>query len=65
MSYSWSVEETDDEDLFPGVINRDSVKPAVETRNTLNSALGSVGIELFVKDENGTMSNDFVSFGIE
>jgi hypothetical protein len=37
----------------------------VETRNTLNSAAGSVGIELFVKDENGTMSNDFVSFRIE
>jgi len=65
VSYSWSVEETDDEDLFPRIINRDSVKTAVETRNTLNSAAGSVGIELFVKDENGTMSNDFVSFRIE
>lgn len=65
VSYSWSVEETDDEDLFPRIINRDSVKTAVETRNTLNSALGSVGIELKVKDENGTMSNDFVSFRIE
>ncbi len=65
VSYSWSVEETDDEDLFPRIINRDSVKTAVETRNTLNSAAGSVGIELSVKDENGTMSNDFVSFRIE
>lgn len=65
VSYSWSVEETDDEDLFPRIINRDSVKTAVETRNTLNSAGGSVGIELQVKDENGTMSNDFVSFWIE
>nr|MDP9015479.1 PKD domain-containing protein [Thermoproteota archaeon] len=65
VSYSWSVEETDDEDLFPRIINRDSVKTAVETRNTLNSAAGSVGIELKVKDENGTMSNDFVSFMIE
>ncbi|MDP8906330.1 MAG: PKD domain-containing protein, partial [Thermoproteota archaeon] len=47
-SYSWSVEETDDEDLFPRIINRDSVKTAVETRNTLNSDAGSVGIELKV-----------------
>jgi hypothetical protein len=65
VSYSWSVEETDDEDSFPRIINRDSVKTAVETRNTLNSAAGGVGIELFVEDKNGTMSNDFVSFRIE
>jgi hypothetical protein len=65
VTYLWSVEETDDEDLFPRIINRDSVKTALETRNTLNSAAGSVGIELSVKDENGTMSNDFVSFRIE
>ncbi len=64
-SYRWSVEETDDEDLFPRLINPDSVKTEVETRNTLNSVAGSVGIELSVKDENGTLSNDFVSFRIE
>lgn len=64
VSHYWNVEEWDDEDNSASIISPNSIRTAVDTKDTLNSNSGGMGIEYNVVDSNGSTAWDFVTFTI-